>query len=150
MSGQRYGLGYRVSRAVLAVVFNLAVWVAVPMLIQNQFESALPSSPLEFTTTFVYTYGIVITALQAMGALTMGMALSVPFVSGSYLAEAYYLWTAVKGGTMAFTAAGLAITITFPTLLVLLLLPSLFGAVKAPLTYFLEQTEASAPAPDSV
>lgn len=149
MSETSYPLSYRISRAVMAVLFNLAVWVLVPTLILGELESGLPSTPLVLSSDFIYAFGIAITALQGIGALTMGMALSVPFVSGSYVAEAYYLWTATQGGAFSFSVYGWNIELTFPTLLFLLVLPTLFNALKAPIAYLLDQSEASLPSPDT-
>jgi len=150
MSATAYSLNFRISRAVIAVLFNLVVWVLVPAFLLGQLESGLPSAPLAFSTDFIYTFGAIITALQAIGALTMGMALSVPFVSGSYIAEAYYLYSAVEGGVFSFSVYGWGITLSFPTLLFLLMLPTLFNALKAPIAYFLDQSEASLPSPEAV
>lgn len=148
MSETSYSLSYRISRAVLVAIFNLALWVVVPSLILGELQRGLPSSPIPFSSDFIYTFGATITALQVMGTLTMGMALSVPFVSGSYVAEAYYIWAAVDGGILAFTAAGLSISLSFQPLLFLLMLAPLFNAVKAPISYLLDQSEASLPSPD--
>ena len=150
MSETEYTLSYRISRASLVVIFNLVVWVVVPSLIFGELERGLPSSPITFSTDFIYAFGAVITALQTIGTLTMGMGLSVPFVAGSYLAEAYYIWAAVDGGLMAFSAAGVAISLSFQPLLFLLMLAPLFNAVKAPINYLLDQSEASRPAPDTI
>jgi len=149
MSGTDYSLAYRVSRAAATVVFNIVLWVIVPALIFNQIEHGLPSTPIGVSGEFIYTFGLVITALQAMGALTVGMALSVPFTSGSYIAEAYYIWAAVNGGLMAFSAAGASITLSFQPLLFLLMLAPLFNAVRAPIGYMLDQSEAALPAPET-
>ncbi len=150
MSQTAYSLRYRISKAVIAVIFNIVVWILIPSLILTQLESGLPATPLTLSNGFIYAFGITITALQAIGALTMGMAISVPFVSGSYVAEAYYIWAAVDGGLLAFDAAGMGVSLSFQPLLFLLMLAPLFNAVKAPLTYLLEQNEASRPSPDSV
>ena len=145
MSGPSYTLSYRAYRAALTVLLNVILWVLVPSIIFGRLESGLPSSPVVVSSDFIYTYGIVITALQTIGILTMGMAVSVPFVSGSYVAEAYYIWSAAQGGLLAFSAAGTGITLSFEPLLFLFMLPSLFGAIKAPLGYLLDQSEASLP-----
>ena len=145
MSEPAYTLSYRAYRAALTVLFNVVLWVVVPSIIVNRLESGLPSSPVVVSSDFIYTYGIVITALQTIGILTMGMSVSVPFVSGSYVAEAYYIWSAAEGGLLAFSAAGTGITLSFQPLLFLFMLPSLFGAVKAPIGYLLDQSEGSRP-----
>ncbi len=150
MSETEYTLSYRVSRAALVVLFNIVLWVVVPSIIFGELQRLSPSSPINFSSDFIYTFGATITALQAIGALTTGMALSVPFVAGSYIAEAYYIWAAVDGGMLAFSAAGLAVSLSFQPLLFLLMLAPLFNAVKAPINYLLDQSEASRPASDKV
>lgn len=150
MSQNPYSWSYRLSRAVITTVFNIVLWILIPSLIFGQLERGLPSSPLTVSTNFVYAFGIAITVLQLLGILTMGMAVSVPFTSGSYFAEAYYIWAAVNGGALAFSAAGLGVALSFRPLLFLLMLPPLFSAVKAPINYLLEQSEAGGPSSDSV
>jgi hypothetical protein len=150
MSETTYSLSYRVSRAVITVVFNIVLWILIPTLLYGQLERGLPASPIVISSDFIYAFGVTITALQAIGALTTGMALSVPFVSGSYVAEAYYIWAAANGGLLAFSAAGMAITLSFQTVLFLLMLAPLFNAVKAPISYLLDQSEASRPSPDAI
>ena len=150
MSETTYSLNYRIYRAIVAVVFNIAVWVVVPTLILGEMQSGLASTTVGLSTDSIYTFGVMITAMQAIGALTMGMALSVPFVSGSYIAEAYYLWSVSKGGVFAISVNGFDISLAFPILLFLLMLPTLFNAIKAPISYLLDQSEASLPSPDTV
>lgn len=150
MTGTEYTWGYRISRAASTALFNLILWILVPSIIFSQLASSLPSSPVPLNTSFVYAFGITITALQVLSILTIGMAVSAPFRSGSYLAEAYYIWAAVNGGSLAFSVQGVGIGLAFQPLLFLLVLPPLFNAVRAPITYLLEQSDASAPSPDTV
>lgn len=99
---------------------------------------------------FIYAFGAVITGLQVLGALTEGMAVSVPFVSGSYVVSAYYIWVATSGGNLPLSAAGLAVVLSFRPIVFLLMLPSLFGALRAPLTFLLEESEVARAFPNEL
>ncbi len=150
MTDGEYTWEYRISRAALTALYNVILWVLIPSILFGQLEGSLPSSPIPFNTSFVYAFGIAITALQVLGTLTMGMAVSAPFTSGSYLTEAYYIWVAVNGGSLAFSVQGIGIGLAFQPLLFLLMLAPLFNAVRAPINYLLEQSEASMPASDAI
>jgi hypothetical protein len=125
------------------------LWLLVPWVIAGAL-SGLPGSTLPTGLGFYYAFGLAIVGLQVLGALTKGMAVSVPFVSGAYVTEAYFLWSAVDGGVLSLTTQGITIGLSFQTLLFLLMLPSLFGAVKTPIEYLLERSEAGSPAPEAV
>jgi hypothetical protein len=138
----------RIYHAVVQLVINLVLWVVIPSLVYSAISGLSSSSPLPVNLTFVYAAGATITGLQVIGALTEGMALSVPFVTGSHLASAYYLYAVVNGGIFAFSAVGVSLSLEFQPLLFLILLPSLFSAVRTPLAYLAEGHEAVRPAPD--
>lgn len=129
------------------LVFNALLWLVIPMFIAG-YLSSIPSYPL--TNSVVSSFGAVIVALQVGGALAEESAVAVPLLSGSYLAEAYFIWVATDGGHLAVTAAGLQVTLAFQPLLFLLMLPSLFSTVKAPLTFLLEKSAAAGPAHERV
>ncbi len=132
--------GRRISKAAMTVFLNVVVWILIPFLLSSRLSSlALPS----FTSSFVLTYGLIVTILQAAGALTEGMGLSVPFNSGSYIASAYYILVATNGGVLKIAEQGLAIELDFQLIVGLMVLASLFNAVRIPIAYLLEQTEAS-------
>ena len=150
MTETPYSWSYRVSRALLAVALNVVLWIVVPSFLLGQLEQSLPSSSAVTSTSFIYAFGITITGLQVIGALTAGMAVSVPFLSGSYLAEAYYIWTAASGGLRSVAAEGFGVSVSFQPLLFLLVLAPLFNAVKAPIGYLLDLSEVSRPSPDVV
>lgn len=71
------------------------------------------------------------------------MGLSVPFNSGSYIASAYYIFAAANGGILTVAEGGFSIELDFQLIVALMMLASLFNAVRIPITYLLEQTEAS-------
>lgn len=139
----------RIFRATLRLVINMILWVIIPSLIFGFISESLPSSPI-ISQTFIYAFGATITGLQVLGALTEGMGVSIPFVTGSYIASAYYIYAAVDGGTLALSTAGMGLSLDFRPLLYLTMLPSLFGAIRTPLTYLAEEHEAAKPAPDFV
>src|SRR2546425_9451196 len=140
------GWRHRVFRAALVLTTNVIIWFVVGGLLSGLITGSIPTT--SFTSTLVLTYGIVITALQTMGALTEGMALSVPFNSASYIASAYFTYLALDGGKFSLAVRGLRIQLAFPLLLFLLMLPSLVNVVRIPLTYLLEGSEAGREAKD--
>jgi hypothetical protein len=149
MIGESYPLSHRIPRAVLVLVVNLVFWIIVPIAIGGLLSKESTSTALS-TPSFVYTFGAVITALQVLAALTKGMAVSVPFNTGTYLAEAYYVWAATNGGNLAISAGGLAVTFGFAPIVYLLMLPLLFNAIRFPVTFLLEQSEVARPFSDQL
>jgi len=113
-------------------------------------SGSLPSSPLPITSAFIYAFGATITGLQVLGVLAEGMAVSIPLVTGSHIALAYYIYVAVNGGTLALSVAGMGLSLDFRPLLYLMMLPLLFSAIRTPLTYLAEEHEATRPAADFV
>ena len=138
----------RIFRAFILLVINLTLWVIVPLFVFDSISGLLLLSSLTITTTFIYTLGLTITGLQVLGALTEGMATSVPSMAGSYVASAYYVYAAVNGGTLALSTAGIGVSLDLRPLLYLMVLPFLFSAVRAPLTYLADENEAARPAPE--
>lgn len=128
-------------------MLNLTLWIIIPSLISSLLTQGFPTLPLA-NLRFILTFGIIITGLQVLGAITDGMAISVPFVSGAHLASAFYIWELVAGGTLSLSAEGVSVTLSLQTLLFLLVLPSLFGAVRAPVEFLMERSEAGLPARD--
>jgi len=143
----------RILGAAFAAALNIVVWVVVPYFLYSGLlrleptASSAASSGI-FSLDFIYTFGAIITGLEVMGALTNGMAVSVPLISGGYIASAYFTYALVNGGTFALDAAGLKFALSFQLLLFLLMLPSLFNAVKGPISFLLERTEAGRGASD--
>jgi hypothetical protein len=138
----------RISRAIMQLVLNATLWLIMPLLIFGLISKSLPSSPLTITSTFIYAFGATITGLQVLGALTEGMGVSIPLVTGSYIASAYYIYAAVDGGTLALSTSGTGLLLDFRPLLYLMMLPSLFSAIRTPLAYLAEEHEAARPASD--
>ena len=144
--GREIGWRRRVSRASLVLITNVFIWFVIGNLLSSLITGSIPTT--SFTNSLVLTYGIVITALQTLGALTEGMALSVPFNSASYIASAYFTYLALDGGKLSVAVRGLRIELVFPLLLFLLMLPSLINVVRIPLIYLLEGSEAGREAKD--
>ena len=140
------GWRHSVWRAALVLITNVLIWFVVGNLLSSLITGSIPTT--SFTSSLVLTYGIIITALQTLGALTEGMALSVPINSASYIASAYFTYLALDGGKLSVAVRGLRIELVFPVLLFLLMLPSLVNVVRIPLTYLLEGSEAGREAKD--
>jgi hypothetical protein len=149
LMGVEVPLRRRVPRAILVGILNLVFWVLIPGLLGSLLAQTGESTPLT-SMTFVYAFGLAITGVQVLGALTQGMALSVPFTTGGYLAQAYYIWLATDGGNLKFAASGVSIGLGFAPIVYLLMLPSLFSALRSPLAFFLDQSEVNRPFPDQV
>lgn len=133
----------------MQLVLNVTLWVVIPLFIFGLVSQSLPPGSLTtITPTLIYAFGAIITGLQVLGALTEGMGASIPFVTGSHIASAYYIYAAVNGGTLALSAGGMGLSLDFRPLLYLMMLPSLFGALRAPLAYVAEEHEAGRPAQD--
>ena len=140
------GWRHRVWRAALVLITNVLIWFVVGNLLSSLITGSIPTT--SFTSSLVLTYGIIITALQTLGALTEGMALSVPINSASYIASAYFTYLALDGGKLSVAVQGLRIQLVFPLLLFMLMLPSLINVVRIPLIYLLEGSEAGREAKD--
>lgn len=135
----------------MQLVLNVTLWVVIPSIIFGLISGLLLSSPFPQETiswTFIYAFGAIITGLHVLGALTEGMGASIPFVTGSHIASAYYIYAAVGGGMLALSSAGMGLSLDFRPLLYLMMLPSLFSAIRTPLAYLAEEHEAARPAPD--
>lgn len=151
MMGADIPMGRRISGATRLLVANVIVWILIPAVISSEIGASISSLPLA-NPEFIYTFGSIVVGLQVLGALTEGSAASEVFTSGSYVASAYYIWTAGGGGTFSFStmtaAQPLSLSVDFKTLLFLLVLPSLVGAIRIPLVFLLDRSEAGQPARD--
>jgi hypothetical protein len=135
----------RVFIAIITLVTNFVLWILIPSAISFFIATTMPDLPLA-NLRFILTFGAIITGLQVLGAITDGLAISVPVFSGAYVASAFYIWEAVEGGTLSFVAAGMPVTVSLRTLVFLLVLPALFNAVRGPVEFLLEKSEAGLPA----
>jgi hypothetical protein len=138
---------HRVSRAVQAALIGVLFWYIIPSFLFSYLESGITALPV--TPTFILAYGTVITALQVLGALTEGNPLSMPFNAGAALASAFYIYSAVHGGLLAFDVKGMHLALSFQPLVFLMIVPSLFTMLRVPLVYLLEHSEAGGQSPDT-
>ncbi|MBI3840996.1 MAG: hypothetical protein HY297_03455 [Thaumarchaeota archaeon] len=128
----------RVIRAGWALVSNALFWVVFPYYVGTLLVKSLPSSPLTIPL-FVYEFGLVITALQVASALTEGMVVSVPMLSGTHLVTAYYVWAVTGGGRLAFSAGATQFVLAFSLLVYVIIIPSLWAAAREPLAFVLQR-----------
>jgi hypothetical protein len=131
----------RIQKVIWTSILNIVFWIAVPYYVGGLLASAAPGSPLT-VPTFVYEFGIAITVLEAAAILAEGRAVSVPFLSTVSLLMAYYLWLATEGGNIAVAAGGTNIVLGFQSLVYVLMLPSIWGAIKAPLEFLVRRRSA--------
>ncbi len=140
----------RVSSAVWALVLNAIIWIVVPYYIGTLLAGKVPETPLTIPT-FVYEFGILFIALDVGAAFFQGKAISVPFISGAAILSAVYLWLVTNGGVLSFSTSGMSFGLGFTTLLYVLILPSIWAAIRAPISYMIwrraYQTQVPAPPP---
>lgn len=139
----------RALRAVWIGAYNTLIFILIPTLVGAGIGEVYATTPL-LISSFVYEFGAIITVLQVIGTLAEGSPVSVPFTSGGYIVAAYFVWTALSGGTLPLTYNGVNISFAFQPILFLLIMPLLFSALKEPIEFLLEQSEAGLPSPDSV
>jgi hypothetical protein len=139
----------RASKAAISAVENAIMWILVPSFLSGALARYAPSS-ISLDLPMIFAFGAVITGLMALAALTNGLGVSVPFRTGAYLAEAFYIWTFLDAGVLNIDVSGITITLSFETLVFIMALPSLFNAVRAPLQYLMEESEAVKPITDAV
>jgi len=149
MMGEKVPWRRRIARAAFVCVSNAVLWILIPTLLGSLLSQALPSTPLT-VPTFVYAFGAAITGLQTLAALTEGMAISVPFSSGGYIASAYYIWAATDGGNLQLSTMGAGFVLSFAPMVYLIMLPPLFGALRVPVAFLLEGNEVARPVLDEV
>ncbi|HEV2226880.1 MAG TPA: hypothetical protein VGR56_08795 [Nitrososphaerales archaeon] len=146
MFGHKISTRRRILKASWVLIVNVLLWIVVPYYAGMYLAKLVPSSPITIPT-FVYEFGIVLTILEVAAALTQGMALSVPFISAAALVSALYLWMITNGGNLAVSAQGTSIVLGFQLLVYLLIVPSLWAAVRAPLSYIVHRRNMQAEVP---
>ena len=143
----RPSLASRVTKAALLVIINVVAWVVIPNILLNRLQPSYSGVP--FSSTEVYGFGAAITALQALAALTERSGTATVFNAASYIAEAYYIYIACNGGFLTVTS-GVTVELSFPVVMLLLMVYPLFNFVKTALTYLLEESEGSRPMSDEI
>ena len=134
--------------AIWALVVNVILWIIIPYYIGTLLVGKVPDSPITIPT-FVYQFGVLFTFLDVCAAYFRGRAISVPFISSAALFTAVYLWLVTNGGVLTLTVSGLSLGFDFRLLLYAIIIPSIWAAIRAPLSYTIwrRAAENSAPAP---
>lgn len=140
----------RAVKAAMTAAENLVLWVFIPSLLPGLLGGYVSSSSIALNLPLIYSFGAVITGLLVLGALFDGSGVSVPFRTGAYLAEAFYIWTFLDAGVINIAFSGVTVTFAFQTMVFIMALPSLFSAMRTPLQYVMEESEAVKPASDTV
>ena len=148
MFGQKISTRKRILKASWVLIVNVLLWIVVPYYVGMYLAKLVPSSPITIPI-FVYEFGIVLTVLEVAAALTQGMAISVPFISTAALVSALYLWLITHGGNLAVSAQGTNIVLGFQLLVYLLIVPSLWAAIRAPLSYIVHRRNVQADIPSN-
>lgn len=133
----------------LALVVNLVLWVAIPYYLGTLLVGRVGGSPLTIPA-FVYEFGLFFTVLEVGAAFFDGMALSVPFLSGVAVLSAAYLWLVTNGGDLSISTGSIFVALDMRLLLYVFIVPSLWAAARAPLSYLVWRralTPALPPAP---
>ena len=131
---RRVTMRKRVTSAVGALVVNAVLWIVVPYYLGIYLAGVVPDLALTIPA-FVFEFGVLFIVLDVGAAFFQGMAVSVPFLSGAALLSAVYLWLVTNGGNLHVSASGTTIGLQFQLLLYVLVLPSLWAALRAPLSY---------------
>lgn len=134
--GREYSLRHRILGAVKAFILNVLLWVVVPIVLGTFLVKYVPDLPLGIPA-FVLEFGVLFIALDVGAAFFQGKAISVPFLSGVAILSAVYLWFVTNGGNLHVTAAGTTISLEFQPLVYVFILPSVWAAVRAPLSYLI-------------
>jgi len=134
MMEPRPPLRKRVTRAITVLVAGIFMWVLIPDYIGVLVSGKIQSSAI-LNPEFVFVVGAVIIGLQVAEALTEGARPSIPIQSAVSLLIAYYLWAATNGGSLSFSSNGTQVGLWFEPLVLLVMLPSLWTAVRTPLSF---------------
>lgn len=122
--------------AVWAFALNAIFWIVIPYYLGTLLAGKVPETPLA-TPTFVYEFGALFVILDVGAAFFQGKAVAVPFLSGAAVLSAVYLWLVTNGGVLSFAASGISFGLGFTLLLYVLILPSIWAAVRAPVSYLI-------------
>ncbi len=122
--------------AAWALVLNVILWIVIPYYIGTLLAGKVPETPIAIPT-FVYEFGVVFIILDVGAAFFVGRAVAVPFLSGAALLSAVYLWLVTNGGALSVSTSGIHVSLGFTLLLYLLVLPSIWAAIRAPISYLI-------------
>jgi len=136
----------RILSSIWAFIVNFVLWIVIPYYVGTLLVGRVPDSALTIPS-FVYEFGALFIILEVGAAFFQGKAISVPFVSGAALLSVVYLWLVTNGGNLTVTTSGIDITLGFQLLLYVLVLPLIWSAMKAPLSYLVWRRSMGAPVP---
>ena len=134
MYGKTITTRKRILSAVWALVVNVVFWIVIPYYVGVFLAGRVPESALT-VPSFVYEFGILFIILEVGAAFFQGKAVAVPMISGVALLTVVYIWYATNGGILGVETAGITIALSFRILLYVLVLPSIWAAIRAPLAY---------------
>ena len=134
MYGQTVTMRKRITSAVWALVVNTIFWIVIPYYLGVFLTGRVPESALT-VPTFVYEFGILFIILEVGAAFFQGRGVAVPMISGVALLTVVYIWYATNGGNLGVETSGISLVLGFRTMLYVLVLPSIWAAIRAPLTY---------------
>ena len=134
MYGKAVTTRKRIMSAVWALVVNAIFWIVIPYYVGVFLSGRVPESALTIPT-FVYEFGAIFIILEVGAAYFQGKAVAVPMISAVALLTVVYIWYATNGGVLGVEASGITIALSFRLLLYVIVLPSIWAAIRAPLTY---------------
>ena len=134
MYGRTVTTRKRITSAVWAFVVNVIFWIVIPYYVGVFLTGRVPDSALT-VPTFVYEFGILFIILEVGAAFFQGKAVAVPMISGVALLTVVYIWYATNGGILGVETSGITLALSFRLMLYVLVLPSIWAAIRAPLTY---------------
>ena len=134
MYGKTVTTRKRILSAVWALVVNVVFWIVIPYYVGVFLAGRVPESALT-VPSFVYEFGILFIILEVGAAFFRGKAIAVPMISAVALLTVVYIWYATNGGILGVETSGITIALSFRLLLYVLVLPSIWAAIRAPLAY---------------
>jgi hypothetical protein len=123
------------------LILNVIFWIVIPYYIGTLLATRVPQSALT-VPTFVYEFGIMFIILEVGAAFFKGRAISVPFISGVALLSAVYIWLVMNGGNLTVETSGISIGLGFQPMLYVLILPSIWAAIRTPFSYMIWRRSA--------
>jgi len=134
MYGQTITMRKRITSAVWALVVNAIFWIVIPYYVGVFLTGRVPESALT-VPTFVYEFGVLFIILEVGAAFYQGRAVAVPMISAVALLTVVYIWYATNGGVLGVETSGITLALSFRLMLYVLVLPSIWAAIRAPLSY---------------
>jgi len=136
MYGQNITTRRRVLSAAWALLINAIIWIVIPYYIGSLLVGKVPDSAIT-VPTFVYEFGAIFIILAVGAAFFQGKAIGVPFISGTALLTVVYLWLVTNGGNLSVRESGIDVGLGFQLLLYVIIMPSIWAAIRAPLSYLI-------------